>query len=120
MHAISTNECNGVLTSTFSGDVRIEERCDAIDEVVDVARSNHLTKLLFDFSDARLYSESMDSWRLLANRLAHNEVLARCQIAYVVPRWRHFDLAIDVLARGKGFIAEKFDSREAALRWLCH
>jgi hypothetical protein len=120
VHAISTNECDGVITSTFTGDVRIEERCEAIDQVVDAAQTHHLTKLLLDFSNARLYSESTDSWRRLADRLAHNEVLARCQIAYVTPRFRHFDLAIDVLARGKGFIAEKFDSREAALRWLCH
>lgn len=120
MHAISTNECDGVVTSTFSGDVRIEERCEAIDQVVDVARTQQLTKLLLDFSHARLHAESMEAWWRLTDRLAHNDVLARCQIAYVVPRWRHFDLAIDVLARGKGFIAEKFDSREAALRWLCH
>ena len=119
MHAISTDECEGVITSTFSGDVRIEERCEAIDQVLDVARSRELTRLLLDFSDARLYLEAPDAWWKLADRLTHNEVLIHCQIAYVVPRRRHFDVAIDVLARGKGFLAEKFDSREAALRWLC-
>jgi hypothetical protein len=120
MHAISTSECDGVVTSTFSGDVRIEERCEAIDAVVDVARNCQLRKLLLDFSRARLHVESIEAWWRLADRLTHDEVLAQCQIAYVVPSWRHFDVAVDVLARGKGFLVEKFDNREAALRWLCH
>ena len=117
MHAIETDPHAGLVATTFYGDLHVDERCAALDKVVDVVRHTGLSRVLVDLSLARIAPDGLGAANRLANRLARDEVLEACRIAYV-GRPTQQDPAVEVLAAAKGFEAGRFPSREQALAWL--
>ena len=117
MHAIETDPRAGHVATTFYGELHVDERCDVLDQVVELVRRTGLTRLLIDLSLARIAADGLGAANRLANRLARDEVLESCRIAYVERPMQH-DPAVQVLASAKGFDAERFRSREQAVSWL--
>jgi hypothetical protein len=118
MHTITNDPGQGLVTTTFAGDVSVEERCCSLEEILALARSTGASRMLVDFSAARFRIEDLATVRHLANRIAaHEEQLRKLQIAYVMPA-NKLDPAVEILARGRGLFAERFSSAQAALDWL--
>jgi hypothetical protein len=118
MHAVSLDPHGRVVICRFTGRVRIEERCEAIDEVLAQIDATGFTRILVDFTKATLAIEDVAELNRLARRLAQDPTLQRCRIAYVKPDTALWDPAVDMLAHGRGFHAERFSRREGALAWL--
>lgn len=117
MHAIETDPRSGVIAATFYGELHVEERCAAMDEMVEQVRSTGTYRLLIDLSLARIAPDGIGAANRLANRLARDAVLDACRIAYL-ERPMQQDPAVQVLAPAKGFQAEHFASRAHAVAWL--
>jgi hypothetical protein len=117
MHAIETDAMLGVVAATLHGDVHFDERHHVIDEVVAAAQTAGISKILIDLSLARIAADGLDAAYRYANRLSRDPYLANCRVAYVGRPTQH-DPAVEILAVGKGYEAERFTSREAALAWL--
>jgi hypothetical protein len=117
MHAIETDAALGLVAATLHGDVHFDERHHMIDEVVDAAKTAGALKILIDLSLARIAADGLEAAYRFANRLSHDEYLATCRIAYVGRPAQH-DPAVEILAAGKGYEAERFTSRDAAIVWL--
>lgn len=117
MHAIETDPHAGLIATTFYGELHVDERCAAIDEMVATVRDTGVSRLLIDLSLARIAADGIGAANRLANRLARDRVLERCRIAYVGRPTQH-DPAVEVLASAKGFEAERFASRDEATAWL--
>jgi hypothetical protein len=117
MHAIETDPDVGLVATTFYGDLHVDERCAALDKAVEILRSTGMSSLLIDLSLARIAPDGLTAANRLANRLARDDVLEGCRIAYVA-RPLQQDPAVQVLATAKGFAASHFPSREQALAWL--
>lgn len=118
MHAIALDPGNRLITCRFFGRVCIEERCGAIDAVLAQIDATGFTRILVDFTHATLAIEDVGELNRLARRLAQDPTLARCRIAYLKPDTMRWDPAVDMLAHGRGFHAERFSRREGALAWL--
>lgn len=119
MHEITSDRAARLVTCAFRGKVCVEERCDAIDAVLATVDATGFTRLLVDFSDADLVVEDLQQLQKLARRLSQDPTLARCRIAYLTPPVLHWDPAVEILAHGRGFHAERFARRDGALDWLC-
>jgi hypothetical protein len=117
MHAIETDPRAGLVATTFYGELHVDERCAALDRAVDLLRSTGVSRLLIDLSLARIAPDGLGAANRLANRLARDEILEACRVAYV-ERPMQQDPAVQVLATAKGFDAARFCSREQALAWL--
>lgn len=117
MHAIETDPHYGLVATTFYGDLHVDERCAVLDKVVDVVRHTGLSRVLVDLSLARIAPDGLGAANRLANRLARDDILESCRIAYVGRPMQH-DPAVQVLATAKGFESERFPSRGEALAWL--
>jgi hypothetical protein len=118
MHAIETDPKAGLVATTFYGELHVDERCVALDKAVDIIRHTGMCSLLIDLSLARIAPDGLTAANRLANRLARDDVLEACRIAYVA-RPMQDDPAVQVLANAKGFEAGRFRSREQAMAWLC-
>ena len=118
MHAISLDAASRLILCRFIGRVRVEERCDAIDQVLAQVDATGFIRILVDFTDATVAIEDVAELNRLARRLAHDPTLARCRIAYVKPDTACWDPAVEMLAHGRGFHAERFARQEGALAWL--
>ena len=120
MHVITHEPDNALVTTTFTGDISSEERCSSLEEILSVARATGASKMLVDFSEGRFLVEDLETARRLADRIrAHDEALAKLQIAYVMPPYK-VDPAVEIFARGRGLSAERFETKQAALDWLLH
>ena len=117
MHAIEIDSEAGLVATTFYGELHVAERCAALAKAVDILRHTGMSSLLIDLSLARIAPDGLAAANRLANRLARNDVLESCRIAYVA-RPMQQDPAVQVLATAKGFEAGHFPSREQALAWL--
>lgn len=117
MHAIETDPRFGVITTTFYGELHVDERWAALDKMVDEVRSTGVYRLLIDLSLARIAPDGLGAANRLANRLARDAVLDTCRIAYVTGPMQQ-DPAVQVLATAKGFEAGHFASRDHAVAWL--
>ena len=117
MHAIEIDSEAGLVATTFYGELHVAERCAALAKAVDILRHTGMSSLLIDLSLARIAPDGLAATNRLANRLARNDVLASCRIAYV-ERPMQQDPAVQVLATAKGFQAGHFPSREQAMAWL--
>lgn len=117
MHAIETDPDAGLVATTFYGDLHVDERCAALDEAVAILRNTGISSLLIDLSLARIAPDGLGAANRLANRLARDQVLESCRVAYV-ERPMQQDPAVQVLAPAKGFAAGHFASREQAMAWL--
>jgi hypothetical protein len=117
MHAIETDPRAGLVATTFYGELHVDERCAALDRAVDLLRRTGVSRLLIDLSLARIAPDGLGAANRLANRLARDEILEACRVAYV-ERPMQQDPAVQVLATAKGFDAARFCSREQALAWL--
>ena len=117
MHAIETDTDAGLVATTFYGDLHVDERCAAMDKAVAILRNTGISSLLVDLSLARIAPDGLGAANRLANRLARDEVLESCRVAYV-ERPLQQDPAVQVLATAKGFAASHFASREQAISWL--
>lgn len=118
MHAIRIDPAARVITCVFTGLVRVEDRCEAIDAVLAQVDATGFTRVLVDFTHATLAVEDVAQLNRLARRLANDPTLARCRIAYLRPPHAQWDPAVEMLAHGRGFHAERFAQRERALDWL--
>ena len=118
MHAISLSPDARLITCRFTGRVRVEERCDAIDEVLAQIDATGYTRILVDFTNASVAIENVAALNRLARCLSDDPTLRRCRIAYLKPDAGFWDPAVDMLAHGRGFHAERFSRREGALAWL--
>jgi len=118
VHAIETDPQAGLVATTFYGELHVDERCAALDKAVDIIRHTGMSSLLIDLSLARIAPDGLAAANRLANRLARDDVLDACRIAYVARPMQH-DPAVQVLATAKGFEAGHFPSREQAMAWLC-
>jgi hypothetical protein len=118
MHAIAIDRPGRLISCAFTGKVRVEERCDAIDAVLAAVDATGFTRILVDFTEAKLVIEDVAQMNRLARRLANDPTLARCRIAYLAPPVPQWDPAVQILAHGRGFRAERFARREGALDWL--
>lgn len=117
MHAIEMDPVAGLVATTFYGELHVDERCAALDQAVDLIRRTGVTRLLIDLSLARIAPDGLGAANRLANRLARDEVLDACRIAYV-ERPMQQDPAVQLLATAKGFDSKHFASREQAVTWL--
>jgi len=117
MHAIETDPQAGLVATTFYGELHLDERCVALDKVVDVVKRTVVSRLLIDLSLARIAPDGLGAANRLANRLTRDEVLVACRIAYV-GRPTQEDPAVQVLATAKGFAGGRFSDRGQAMDWL--
>lgn len=117
MHAIETDPNVGLVATTFYGDLHVDERCAALDKAIEILRNTGMSSLLIDLSLARIAPDGLTAANRLANRLARDDVLDGCRIAYVERPLQH-DPAVQVLASAKGFAACHFPTREQAMAWL--
>ena len=118
MHAISVDRESRLISCRFTGRVRVEERCEAIDEVLAQIDATGFTAILVDFTNAAVAIEDVAELNRLARRLAQDPTLRRCRIAYLKSTSAFWDPAVDMLAHARGFHAEHFSRREGALAWL--
>jgi hypothetical protein len=118
MHAIAIDRPGRLVSCAFTGKVNVEERCDAVDAVIAAVDATGFTRLLIDLTEAQLVIEDVAEMNRLARRLANDPTLARCRIAYLRPEEPQWDPAVEILARGRGFRAERFARRDGALAWL--
>lgn len=118
MHAIRVDPAARVITCVFTGRVCVEDRCDAIDATLAQVDATGFTRVLVDFSRATVAVEDVAQLNRLARRLANDPTLARCRIAYLRSPDAQWDPAVDMLAHGRGFHAERFAQRDLALDWL--
>jgi hypothetical protein len=107
-----------MIAASFAGDVQISERCDAVDEIAKAASLLDAKKVLVDFTKATLHGASVDMAIRFARKISADDSLRQCQVAYVLPSTYGFEPAIELFARGRGFAAERFGSRDDALDWL--
>ena len=118
MFAVRNDPAMELVTTTFTGPVAIDERCESLEATITQVHATGATKLLVDFSRARLLIEALPAARRLADHLLHyHHILGTLRIAYVMPD-NKFDAALEVMARGRGLIAERFGSTGEALVWL--
>lgn len=117
MHAVETDPRAGLVATTFYGELHVDERCAAMDKAVDLIRRTGVNRLLIDLSLARIAPDGLGAANRLANRLARDEVLDACRVAYV-ERPMQQDPAVQILATAKGFDSKHFSSREQAVAWL--
>lgn len=118
MHALHIDPVARVITCVFTGRVCVDERCDAIDAVLAQVDATGFNRLLVDLTDATLAVEDVAQLNRLARRLANDPTLPRCRIAYLRSPASQWDPAVEMLAHGRGFQAERFAQRERALDWL--
>ena len=118
MYSITVDPRRSMVTAKFEGDVALAERCDAVAEIASAARILDATRILIDFTAARLKGASVDMTIRFARALSSNEALRQCLVAYVLPEAHGFEPAIEIFARGRGFAAERFASRTEAVAWL--
>ena len=118
MHHVRIDSTTRVITCVFTGRVCVEERCDAIDATLAQVDATGFTRLLVDFTDATVAVEDVAQLNRLARRLANDPTLARCRIAYLRSPDSQWDPAVEMLAHGRGYHAERFAQRERALAWL--
>ena len=118
MHVVSLAPDSRLIFCRFSGRVRVEERCEAVDEVLARIDASGFDRILVDFTNATLAIEDVAELNRLARRLASDPTLRRCRIAYLKPETGFWDPAVDMLAHGRGFHAERFSHRDGALAWL--
>ena len=118
MHRVRIDPAARVITCVFTGMVCVQERCEAIDAVLAQVDATGFTRLLVDFIDATVAVEDVAQLNRLARRLANDPTLARCRVAYLRSPSSQWDPAVEMLAHGRGFHAERFAQRERALDWL--
>jgi hypothetical protein len=118
MHAIAIDRPDRLVSCTFTGKVCVEDRCDAVDAVLAAVDATGFSRILVDLTDAQLVIEDVAQMNRLARRLANDPTLARCRIAYLRPDEPQWDPAVEILAHGRGFRAERFARRDGALAWL--
>jgi hypothetical protein len=118
MHSISFDPQRRMVAASFAGDVLISERCEVVDEMAQAAELMEATKVLVDFTRAKLHRTSVEMAVRFARKLSSDEGLRQCQVAYVLPEAYGFEPAIELFARGRGFAAERFTSKDDAIAWL--
>ena len=118
MFAVRSDPALGLVITTFTGLVAIDERCESLEATITQVHATAASRLLVDFSRARRLIEALPASRRLANHILHyHHILRMLRIAYVMPD-NKFDAALEVMARGRGLIAERFGSTGEALAWL--
>lgn len=120
MHSIDVDRTAEFVTVHFSGLVAVAERGRALEEVVVVLADTGYQRVLVDFWDADFAVDDFASSNAFASRLAFDETLRRCRIAYLIKPGARANPIVEALADARGFSCRRFDGRRRVMHWLLH
>ncbi|MFP7723385.1 hypothetical protein [Lysobacter sp. A3-1-A15] len=108
----------GIIDVRYWDCVPVEQREAAFKETSALLGEGAPCRILIDFSNARQTAEPLARVSGFASRLAADEMLRQCRIAFVGPETSRFNMALETLAGARGYAFHRFFGRGDALEWL--
>ena len=105
-----------VIDVRFAGDVAIAERHAVMQLIVRAHDETGYTRLLLDFSTARVQEGTHEELRQYAEHLAREPLIHKMTIAYVGSTEQTAN--VEGMAALHGYFYQRFSTRDLALRWL--
>lgn len=116
-HSIDVNSYMGLAAITLWGDVTVEERAQALDDTLGRLQGASYG-ILLDFQRARAAADTFESCNNFARRLAGEERLRECRVAYVYSQSDNVNPVVEKLAQARRFRFRRFAVASTAIDWL--
>lgn len=116
--AVELDADHALVRVTYRGTVSIEQRSSAMDRTLALLEQTGYRRILIGFEEALLGGDGLPATNAFATRVATNAALRQCRIAFVGPPSNRFNVAVENLARARGYGFERFFEYEPALAWL--
>ena len=117
-YRVTLDTLRGVIDVRYSDCVAVEQRQAACEETCALLEQGAPRRILIDFTKARQAAEPLSKISGFASRLAGDNALRRCRIAFVGPEASSFNIALETLSSARGYAFQRFFSRADALAWL--
>jgi hypothetical protein len=116
-HSIEVSPYMGLAAVTLWGDVTVEERARALDDTLGRLHGAPYG-ILLDFQRARATADSFEASNNFARRLAGEERLRDCRVAYVYAQAGSVNPVVEKLAQARRFRFRRFAAASSAIDWL--
>jgi hypothetical protein len=116
-HSIEVSPYMGLAAVTLWGEVTVEERARALDDTLGRLQGAPYG-ILLDFQRARAVADTFDSCNNFARRLASEERLRDCRVAYVYSQSGNINPVVEKLAQARRFRFRRFAAASTAIDWL--
>jgi len=121
-HEVEANPYLGLVTCTLWGEVWLEERAKVLDEVLTHFAQARATgrphRILIDMIGAHCANEPVEASTAFAERLANEDRLRGCRIAYLYPPGARINQDVEQHAQARAFRFRRFATTTEALDWL--
>ena len=117
-YRVSLDTLRGILDVRYWDCVPVEQRQAAFEQTSALLAEGAPRRILIDFSGARQTAEPLSRVSDFASRLAADEVLRQCRIAFIGPASSRFNIALETLSSARGYAFRRFFDREEGLAWL--
>ena len=117
-YRVTLDTLRGVIDVRYSDCVAVEQRQAACEETCALLEQGAPRRILIDFTKARQAAEPLSRVSDFASRLAADEALRQCRIAFIGPASSRFNIALETLSSARGYAFRRFFDREEGLAWL--
>ena len=117
-YRIRVDTLRGVIDVHYRDCVAVAQREAACQETCVLLEQGAPRRILIDFTQARQAAEPLSRISGFASKLAADDALRQCRIAFVGPESSSFNIALETLSSARGYAFQRFFCRADALAWL--
>ena len=117
-YRVSLDTLRGIIDVRYWDCVPVEQRQAAFEQTSALLAEGAPRRILIDFSGARQTAEPLSRVSDFASRLAADEALRQCRIAFIGPASSRFNIALETLSSARGYAFRRFFDRDEGLAWL--
>lgn len=117
-YRVALDTLRGLIDVRYWDCVAVEQRQMAFEETRELLARGAPRRILIDFSAACQPAEPLAKVSDFASRLAADEALRQCRIAFIGPASSRFNMALETLSSARGYAFRRFFDREEGLAWL--
>ena len=110
-------EDSEIITVCYAGEVKLQERKIAVDEVCALVNPSNAIKLLIDVTNIRVNMPESDQ-KIFAGYLSEKNELKNAKVAVLHNPQNNPNIIIGAVAYAKGYFTVNFDNKTNAISWL--
>ncbi|OHE83528.1 MAG: hypothetical protein A2579_01695 [Lysobacterales bacterium RIFOXYD1_FULL_69_11] len=117
-YRVTLDTLRGNIDVRYWDCVAVEQREAACQETCELLEQGAPRRILIDFTQARQVAEPLSKISGFASKLAADDALRQCRIAFVGPETSSFNVALETLSSARGYAFQRFFCRADAQAWL--